>query len=56
MSLRSHQDDDARPQLRAALEGIPSYVPGRPAAANGTGPTYKLSSNENPHVPLPGVL
>lgn len=33
--------------------GIPAYVAGRPPA----GPTaYKLSSNENPYPPLPGVL
>ncbi|UQA94232.1 histidinol-phosphate transaminase [Streptomyces halobius] len=42
------------PKLRAALDGIPTYKPGRPAA---DGPaTYKLSSNENPYPPLPGVL
>ncbi|MCI0384745.1 histidinol-phosphate transaminase [Streptomyces sp. CNQ085] len=42
------------PKLRAVLEGIPTYKPGRPAA---DGPTaYKLSSNENPYPPLPGVL
>jgi histidinol-phosphate aminotransferase len=43
------------PKLRAALDGIPTYKPGKPAAAGG--PTaYKLSSNENPYPPLPGVL
>jgi histidinol-phosphate aminotransferase len=43
------------PKLRAALEGIPTYKPGKPAAAGG--PTaYKLSSNENPYPPLTGVL
>jgi histidinol-phosphate aminotransferase len=43
------------PKLRAALDGIPVYKPGKPAAAGG--PTaYKLSSNENPYPPLPGVL
>jgi histidinol-phosphate aminotransferase len=42
------------PRLRSALEGIPTYKPGRPAAS---GPAaYKLSSNENPYPPLPGVL
>ncbi|ARQ69707.1 histidinol-phosphate transaminase [Streptomyces marincola] len=42
------------PRLRAALDGIPAYAPGRPA---GTGPrSFKLSSNENPYPPLPGVL
>ncbi|MEU5210965.1 histidinol-phosphate transaminase [Streptomyces sp. NPDC020742] len=43
------------PKLRAALDGIPTYKPGRPAPADGR-VTYKLSSNENPYPPLPGVL
>lgn len=44
------------PKLREVLEGVPTYKPGKPAAA-GDGPvTYKLSSNENPYPPLPGVL
>ncbi|WP_438486998.1 histidinol-phosphate transaminase [Streptomyces sp. S186] len=43
------------PRLRAALDGIPTYKPGRPAAAGGA-VAYKLSSNENPYPPLPGVL
>ncbi|AIA04754.1 aminotransferase [Streptomyces noursei ZPM] len=43
------------PRLRAALDGIPTYKPGRPAAAGGP-VAYKLSSNENPYPPLPGVL
>ena len=45
-----------RPQVRAAVTGIPAYVPGRPPAAREGVPTYKLSSNENPYPPLPGVL
>jgi histidinol-phosphate aminotransferase len=45
-----------RPRLRSALEQLPSYRPGR-AAPRGLGaPTYKISSNENPYPPLPGVL
>lgn len=45
------------PRLREALDGIPTYKPGRPAAAGGDGtPAYKVSSNENPYPPLPGVL
>jgi histidinol-phosphate aminotransferase len=43
------------PKLRAALDGIPTYKPGKPAAADGP-VAYKLSSNENPYPPLPGVL
>jgi histidinol-phosphate aminotransferase len=46
---------DKTPKLRAALDGIPMYKPGKPAAAGGPA-AYKLSSNENPYPPLPGVL
>ncbi len=46
----------AGPRLRTALEGIPTYKPGRPAAAGGDRPAYKISSNENPYPPLPSVL
>nr|WP_239091899.1 histidinol-phosphate transaminase [Streptomyces sp. SID14478] len=41
--------------MRAALEGVPAYVPGKRAAAGGP-VAYKLSSNENPYPPLPGVM
>ncbi|WAL72993.1 histidinol-phosphate transaminase [Kitasatospora sp. YST-16] len=40
------------PRLRPSLDGIPSYKPGKPAGAD----AFKLSSNENPYPPLPGVL
>ena len=40
------------PRLRATLDDIPAYRPGRPAASD----AYKISSNENPYPPLPGVL
>lgn len=43
------------PRLRTLLDTIPAYVPGKPAASTG-GPGWKLSSNENPYPPLPGVL
>ncbi|MEU2352565.1 histidinol-phosphate transaminase [Streptomyces misionensis] len=46
---------ETSPKLRAELEGIPTYKPGKPAAAEGP-VAYKLSSNENPYPPLPGVL
>ncbi|MEU1015020.1 histidinol-phosphate transaminase [Streptomyces sp. NPDC005900] len=46
---------ETSPRLRAELEGIPTYKPGKPAAAGGPA-AYKLSSNENPYPPLPGVL
>jgi histidinol-phosphate aminotransferase len=44
------------PRLRVELDGIPTYKPGRPAAVVAGVPAYKLSSNENPYPPLPGVL
>ncbi|MFJ8599065.1 histidinol-phosphate transaminase [Streptomyces shenzhenensis] len=46
---------ETSPKLRAELEGIPTYKPGKPAAAGGP-VAYKLSSNENPYPPLPGIM
>lgn len=46
----------AHPQPRQHVAEIPAYVPGRPPAARPGLTTYKLSSNENPYPPLPGVL
>ncbi|MFM9368994.1 histidinol-phosphate transaminase [Streptomyces sp. Da 82-17] len=46
---------ETTPRLRAELDGIPTYKPGKPAAAGGP-VAYKLSSNENPYPPLPGVM
>ena len=40
-------------RLRPDIASLPAYVPG--ARADGR-QVYKLSSNENPHPPLPGVL
>jgi len=47
-------DDEVR--FRSALDDIPAYKPGKPPERTDGKPTYKLSSNENPHPPLPGVL
>ena len=44
------------PEVRPAIRDIPSYVPGKPPAPREGVTTYKLSSNENPNPPLPGVL
>jgi len=44
------------PRPRATVATIPAYVPGKPPVAREGLPTYKLSSNENPYPPLPGVL
>ena len=42
-------------RLRAALNSIPAYKPGKSSAA-GDQVVYKISSNENPYPPLPGVI
>jgi histidinol-phosphate aminotransferase len=44
------------PQVRPVIADIPAYVPGRPPVPREGVQTYKLSSNENPYPPLPGVL
>ncbi|MGH3424356.1 MAG: histidinol-phosphate transaminase, partial [Nocardioidaceae bacterium] len=44
------------PPIRTALDAIPVYTPGKPPPARPGLATYKLSSNENPYEPLPGVL
>src|SRR4051795_9516307 len=44
------------PEVRLAIRHLPAYVPGKPPVAHGGLPTYKLSSNENPYPPLPGVV
>ncbi len=47
-------DDDAPvlPRIRPEIASLPVYRQGRQAGAD----AYKLSSNENPFEPLPGVL
>lgn len=51
MSAMSHES----PRLRAALDAVPAYVPGKAAAAPPGVTAYKLSSNENPYPPLDSV-
>jgi histidinol-phosphate aminotransferase len=51
----SSSDSKSEVRLRAAIAGLPAYKAGRPAAAF-AGTAYKLSSNEHPYPPLPGVL
>ncbi len=46
----------AHPQPRRHVAEIPAYVPGRPPTPRPGMTTYKLSSNENPYPPLPGVV
>ena len=43
-------------RIRPAVASLPAYKPGRPAPASSGRDGYKLSSNENPYPPLPGVL
>ncbi|MBA3233305.1 MAG: histidinol-phosphate transaminase [Propionibacteriales bacterium] len=45
----------ATPRFREALDRIPAYKAGKPPTDGGQ-TSYKLSSNENPYPPLPGVL
>jgi len=44
------------PQPRPNVLAIPAYVAGKPPVARPGLTSYKLSSNENPYPPLPGVL
>jgi histidinol-phosphate aminotransferase len=44
------------PQPRDCVTRIPAYVAGKPPAPRPGLTTYKLSSNENPYPPLPGVV
>jgi histidinol-phosphate aminotransferase len=44
------------PRTRSALDAIPTYKPGRPPEPREGLRSFKLSSNENPYPPLPGVL
>src|SRR3954471_15132314 len=44
------------PQPRACVSQIPAYVAGKPPQPRPGLTTYKLSSNENPFPPLPGVV
>jgi len=43
-------------QLRACLDELPAYTPGRAASDRADVTAYKISSNENPYPPLPSVL
>ncbi len=57
MSDKDQQYGQQEPKLRDTLSGVPAYVPGKPARGTADGrAAFKLSSNENPYPPLPGVL
>lgn len=53
---RHNLTDMAHPQPRSHVAHIPTYVPGKPPTPRADLTTYKLSSNENPYSPLPGVV
>ena len=44
------------PTPRANVLAIPAYVPGKPPTPRDDMTVFKLSSNENPYDPLPGVV
>lgn len=44
------------PKPRPNVATIPAYVPGKPPVARPGMTMFKLSSNENPYPPLPGVV
>lgn len=44
------------PTPRDSVATIPAYVPGKPPVPRDDLRVFKLSSNENPYPPLPGVL
>ena len=44
------------PRLRPALNGLPAYKAGQRPAPRHDLVSYKISSNENPYPPLPGVM
>lgn len=43
-------------RIRPEAAALPAYRPGRRPPVTDDPPAYKLSSNENPYPPLPGVL
>lgn len=44
------------PRLRSSLEGLPAYKAGQRPQQRSDITAYKISSNENPYPPLPGVM
>ncbi len=51
-----HADPPSPVRVRAALDAVPAYAPGRPPQLRDGLVAYKLSSNENPYPPLPAVV
>ena len=51
-NVTAPEQPGASVRLRPEIAALPPYRQGRPAPTDG----FKLSSNENPHDPLPGVV
>lgn len=51
-----HTSAPPAPPARPAIAAIPAYVAGKPPAPRPGQQVFKLSSNENPYPPLPGVV
>src|SRR4051812_17120271 len=47
---------DNEVRFRPVLDAVAAYKPGKPPERADARPSFKLSSNENPYPPLPGVL
>jgi histidinol-phosphate aminotransferase len=47
---------DNEVRFRSVLDDVAAYKPGKPPERTDGRPSFKLSSNENPYPPLPGVL
>ncbi len=56
MTTSSAPSAPSTPSPRSHIADIPAYVPGKPPTPRPGLTTYKLSSNENPYPPLPGVV
>lgn len=56
MTERGIESERPTVRLRDALGGVPVYKPGRPPTVIPDVVSYKMSSNENPYPPLPGVM
>ncbi len=54
--MSSPQSRPSTPQPRSNIADIPPYVAGKPPTPRPGLTAYKLSSNENPYPPLPGVV
>jgi histidinol-phosphate aminotransferase len=54
--VSTHRVPGQPPRPRDTIASIPAYVAGKPPATRPGQQVFKLSSNENPYPPLPGVV